>query len=98
MSATLPPHPAMPPSAGAVQGMPNPAQAQQQQMAMKFQTVVKGVQEVIQIIKRIPGVDQAKVEQATQMIGQATHMLADAIPKPGGAAPGGPPPVPGAPG
>jgi hypothetical protein len=80
MSASLTPPPPSP-AAGAVNGMqapPNP-------IAMKFQTVVTGIRELIQIARKIPGIDQTKLEQAIQMMGQSIQIFQAALPKPGGA-------------
>lgn len=79
MSGTAPtpmaPHPSL---QGATSGMGaappsgNPVQA-------KFQAVVAGMREVLQIAARLPGADQAKVKQATEMFRQGAQLLAQAV-------------------
>jgi hypothetical protein len=58
------------------------------------------VQNVLQTIRGVPGVDQQKVQQGAQMMGQGWMLVADAIKQakvgqgggaPGGEAPGGAP-------
>src|SRR5882757_8715020 len=90
------------PAAGATQGMVG-ATNSPAQMQAKFQSVVAGVREVFQAFNAIPGVDKEKLQQAAQLMQQATQLLASAVPQKGGA-PGGAPgaqppqPTPGAPG
>jgi hypothetical protein len=108
MSATLTPPGAPPasPIAGATQGMPAPPRGNLQAM---FQQNVQGSLTLIKILSQTPGVDQAKLQQAVQLLRQGMTMLGEAVPKGGapGAAPGGapggapgvapPPPAPPAP-
>lgn len=75
---------------GAVQGMPGAAPDPKAQMAAKFQSVIAGVKEVIQVISAMPGVDKEKVQQAMAALQQGVQLLAAAIPKAGGPTPGGP--------
>jgi hypothetical protein len=67
-------------------------QTSPQQMQAKFQSVVAGVQEVFRVFNAIPGADKAKIQQAAQLMQQATQLLASAVPKGGaGQAPGASP-------
>jgi hypothetical protein len=83
-----------PPPGGA--GLSGPqAGAQFQQYVMQ---TYQQVQNVLQTIRGVPGVDQQKVQQGAQMMSQGWMLIADAIKQakggqgggaPGGEAPGG---------
>ena len=54
-----------------------------------LQQTIQGATQLIQILSKAPGVDQSKVEEARQMLGQAMVKISEAI-KGGGASPGAP--------
>lgn len=59
--------------------------APQAQLADKFHGVIAGVREIMQIARRIPGIDQAKLDQAAQSMQQAFQLFSTALPRAGGA-------------
>lgn len=83
------PQPGGPPMNGAPQG--GDAQA-------ALQKVFDVNKQLLAQLARIPGIDQAKIQQATQMMVQAANLIGEAMPKrgaqPGGAMPPGAPPQP----
>lgn len=83
MSASVSPPP-MPPGAaqvaGATNGMPAPAA---NPLAQEFQQVVQRTQMLIKHLKQMPGIDQQKLDQGIQTLGQAVQMIAAALQKPG---------------
>src|ERR1700679_3349108 len=83
------------PSAAATHGMPvapppMSAAPPQNPIVSKLQPLILGARQIIQLIRAMPGADQAKLEQGVMQLNQALHMIADAVPKPG-AAPDTPP-------
>jgi hypothetical protein len=89
------PQPGGQPMNGAPQGQNVGAQA-----AQSLQKLFQMNQQMLQQLAKIPGLDQAKFHQAVQLFQQATHLIAEAMPKgggmqqPGGAMPPGAPPQP----
>jgi hypothetical protein len=112
MSATMQPTPSPPTAApvagvpspqlqGAVQGMQPPGAGGQQTDAQHLQALARSVSNVIQTILKMPGVDQAKVQQGAQMMAQGWHLIGDAVQAVqgggatgGGVQPGTPPAAP----
>jgi len=97
----MPPH--NPALGGATAGMAGPAQPPL--LMHQAQVAAKMVGEVVMAIRRLPGVDAAKVQQGAQLLQQGMQTILGALPKqagpgvgatPGGAPvpPGGAPPVP----
>lgn len=82
MSGALPQPPmAHPVLQGATAGMA-PAAPQGNPMQAKLQTVLAGAREIIQTIAKTPGSDQAKLQQATQLLQQGVKLLAESVHKP----------------
>jgi hypothetical protein len=81
MSATLPPQSTPPsPAAAATNGMPAP---QANPLAQEFQAVVQRTRALIMHLKQSPAVDQQKLDQGIQALGQAVQLIAAAVTKQG---------------
>lgn len=59
----------MAPPGGAPQGNP---------MSARLMSLVQGFREVIGAMAKVPGVDQAKLQQGTQMMREGVKLLAEA--------------------
>ena len=78
--------------AGGPSGVPGGGQSQApggSPVPALLQQTIQGATQLIQILSKAPGVDQSKVEEARQMLGQAMVKISEAI-KGGGASPGAP--------
>jgi len=72
-----------------------PTQQQPQGGGIPLMQVVQLVQATVAKLKQMPGVDQQKMAQAEALLKQGIAIIAEAVPKPGGAPgmpPGAPPP------
>jgi hypothetical protein len=68
------------PVAGATNGMPAPAA---NPLAQEFQSVVQRTKVLIQHLKQMPGIDQQKLDQGIQVLGQAVQLIAAAVQRQG---------------
>jgi hypothetical protein len=66
------------PAAGATQGMPAP---QANPLAQEFQQVTMRVKALMEHLAQSPQVDQQKLLQGRQLLGQAVQMIASAVTK-----------------
>lgn len=66
--------------AGATNGMPAPAA---NPLAQEFQSVVQRTKVLIQHLKQMPGIDQQKLDQGIQVLGQAVQLIAAAVQRQG---------------
>jgi hypothetical protein len=91
MSAAQTPIPPRPAVVGATQGIPAP---QQGNLKALFEQNVAGSVNLIRILARTPGVDQAKLKQAVDLLQQGMHLLSQAVqPVSGGGAGASPQPA-----